>query len=75
MRFSKRARERSLLTGHHHKASVMTHQTPGNQARVSKPIEITDRVILVCHERGIKHPSGARLAARRDAESLERLER
>jgi hypothetical protein len=26
MRFSKRARERSLLTGHPHKLSVMTHQ-------------------------------------------------
>jgi len=51
MRFSERARERLLLTGQPHKMSVMTHQTPGNRARVSKPIEITDRGVFVCHQR------------------------
>jgi hypothetical protein len=44
---------------------------PGNRARVSKPIEITDRGILVCHQRRIKHPSCARLAARREAKNVE----
>ena len=44
----------------------------GNRARVSKPIEITDRGILVCHQRRRKHPSGARLAPRRDADNLQR---
>ena len=29
MRFSERARERTLLTGQHHKVSVITHQIPG----------------------------------------------
>jgi hypothetical protein len=29
----------------------------GNRAPVSKPIEITDRAILVCHQRRRKHPS------------------
>jgi len=43
--------------------------------RVSKPIEVTDRAILICHQRRRKHPSCARLAARRDAKNLERLER
>jgi hypothetical protein len=47
----------------------------GNRAPVSKPIEITDRGILVCHHLRRKHPSGARLAARRDADNPERLER
>src|SRR4030095_4389984 len=44
----------------------------GNRARVSKPIEITDRGILVCHQRRRKHPSCVRLAPRRDADNLER---
>jgi hypothetical protein len=41
----------------------------GNRARVSNPIEITARDILVCHQRRRKHPSCARLAARRDEQS------
>ena len=45
---------------------------PGNRARVSKPIEIIDRGILVGHRLKRKHPSCARLAARYDAENLER---
>jgi hypothetical protein len=43
----------------------------GNLARLWKPIEITDRGILACHQRRRKHPSCARLAARRDAENRE----
>ena len=41
----------------------------GNPGRVSKPIEITNRGILVGHQRRRKHPSGTRLAARRNAEN------
>ena len=40
----------------------------GNRARVSKPIEIAERGVLVCHQRRRKHPSGARFAPRRDAQ-------
>ena len=73
MRCSERVRELSLLMGHHHKVSMITSDTRlGNRARVSKPIEITDRGILVCHQRRRKHPSCVRLAPRRDADNLER---
>jgi hypothetical protein len=44
----------------------------GNRARVLKPIEITDRGILGYHQWRRKHPSGARFAARRDADNRKR---
>ena len=36
---------------------------------------LVDRGILVCHQHGRKHPSCARLAARRNTENPDRLER
>ena len=66
-----RARERSRLARHDHESECdySSDTRLGNRARVSKPIEITDRGILVRHQRRKKHPSGARFAARRDAEN------
>jgi hypothetical protein len=63
MRFSERARERSLLTKHGYEVSVITHQSPCQEIeRVSKPIEITDRGVFVCHQRRKNiHPAYASL--------------
>ena len=51
MRFSERARERSLLTGTTTKRDYSSDTMPVNRVRVSKPIEITDRGVFVCHQR------------------------
>jgi hypothetical protein len=51
MRFSERARERSLLTGHYHKVSVIIHQTPCQEiegvfrSRLRQQIEVLYSVI------------------------------
>jgi hypothetical protein len=56
MRFSERARERSRLARHDHESECdySSDTLLGNRARGSKPIEIIDRGILVCHQRRTK---------------------
>jgi hypothetical protein len=64
MRFSEHARERLPDgTTPQSERDYSSVTMPGNRARVSKPIEITDRGVFVCHQRRIKHTSGARFAA------------